>query len=234
MGHPKDLLKRQEITFDNHHPATPLKWDESLHFHKKMTVGSLKGKPVGVSGIFHVADDRGIDVTYDKGKSHPRIKDNKERDQFELKIKKEISGIIDSNPDDARVFIKRIMNAIDSISKGTSPEERKRRKKEAFDNVMDALGISIKQKHSLENRNGDLLSFYVDGGDDHNSLGIVCQCLDNYNRRYPCVESDDIMVYYIYYSKGKISLGELTPFTVYKYKWQGFKISSDGLINSKA
>ena len=63
MGHPKDLLKQQEITFDNHHPGTTIKWDDDLHFHKKLKVPSLKGKPVNVSGVFHLAKNKDISVT---------------------------------------------------------------------------------------------------------------------------------------------------------------------------
>lgn len=51
MGKPKDLLKQQEISFDNHQPGKPAEWDDDLHFHKKMTVGGLRGSKVAGAGI---------------------------------------------------------------------------------------------------------------------------------------------------------------------------------------
>lgn len=38
MGKPRDLLKEQEISFDNHQSVKEAEWNDDLHFHKKMTV----------------------------------------------------------------------------------------------------------------------------------------------------------------------------------------------------
>lgn len=230
MSHPKDLLKKQEIDFDNHHPATELKWDDDLHFHKKITVKNSKGKSTDVSGIFHVKKNRGIDVTFDKGKNHPRIKDKKEQDFFKRKIKQEISGIIESNDEDTRVFIERVMSALDSLSKGLDLNEQKKRKSDAFDNVMDALGISNSRKTTLRNSNADLLSFYVDGEHRSQTFNCLLYLVDRYNRQLSYVEFEDCSVYYALYRNGKLSLGEFTPYAIMKFKRFGFKVSSKRII----
>lgn len=233
MGHPKDLLKKQEITFDNHHPSTIINWDDDLHFHKKITVNDSKGKPTKVSGIFHVKKNRGIGVTYDDGKNHRKIKDKKDRDFFERKIKEEIRGIIDSNDEDARLFLERVMSAIDSFSSGVESGERKGRKDSAFDNIMDALGISNNRKISLKNSNDDLLSFYVEEIHHLQNSNPFFYLINRYNRHSSYVESDDFSVYYVLFRGGRLSLGELTPFAIMKFKRYGFKVSTKSILENK-
>lgn len=232
MGRPRDLLKKEEITFDNHHPATAAEWDDDLHFHKRMTVNNPKGKQTVVSGVFHVKKNRGVGVTYDKGKEHPKIKDKTEREYFERKIKKEISDVIENSNDEARVFIDRVVTAVDSLSTGEITAERVRRKNEAFDNVMDALGISPKIKVSLRNRNNDLLSLYVEASSSAYALYGLMYLTRTYSRYYHYLGEAGFVVYYIVENDNQINMGELTPYSFLKYKRQGFGITIGRILNN--
>ena len=58
-GKPKSLLKGQELTLDNHHPNTPLVWDEHLYIHKRVTLKN-QGKNVAVSGSLYVGKNREV------------------------------------------------------------------------------------------------------------------------------------------------------------------------------
>ena len=232
MAKPRDLLRKQEITFDNHQPGKEAEWNDNLHFHKKMTVDNPKGKTTGVSGIFHVTKDRGVDVTYDNGKEHPKIKKEKERDFFSNKIKKEISGVIEKSNEEARSFLNRIMDGIDSISKGQNQQEIIRRKKQAFDSIMGALGITPKRKVVLQNDNNDILSLYIDNQKGEDSIDALLYLSRCYNRFYQYVNIPDVTVYYITYLKGKMIMGEMTPYAFLKFKTKKFKLSNKGIMES--
>lgn len=225
MGKPKDLLKQQEISFDNHQSGKPAEWDDDLHFHKKMTVGGPWGRKTAVSGVIHVKKNRGIGVTYDKGKSHPKIKDKKERELYEKRIKEEISSAIEKNEDEARPFLKRVMDEIDSLSKGQDPKEITRRKNEAYDNIMDALGVSAQKKITLRNRNQDLLSLYIEGPSERGAYDVLQFIVGRYNRSYYYTCMPGYTVNFITYTDGKFTMGELTPYSFTRLKTSGYRLT---------
>lgn len=232
MGKPRDLLKEQEISFDNHQSVKEAEWNDDLHFHKKMTVSDQKGKATEVSGVFHVNRNRGIDVTYDRGKEHPKIKNKKEREYFSNKIKKEISGVLEKSNDEAHSFLKRVMEKIDSISSGQSQKEKARRKNQAFDSIMDSLGITPQRKVVLRNKNNDILSLYVENNGDGEGIEALLFLIRWYNRYYLYRKLEDINVYYITFQQGKLTMGELTPYSFLKYKRQGFGLTISGVLES--
>ena len=232
MARPRDLLKKQEISFDNHHEGIPEEWDDNLHLHKKMTVGGPKGVKADISCVIHVAKNRGIKATYHKGKSHPKIKNEAERRFYEEKIKKEISEAIEKNEDEARPFLRTVMSEIESISRGEERTEVKHRKQEAYDNIMDALGISPKLKVSLRNKNNDLMSFYVEAPSKEVALNGLLYLTTNYNRYYRYIETPDIEVYYIVANNDVITMGEFSPYALLKYKHQGYSITKMGFLDS--
>lgn len=176
--------------------------------------------------------NRGVDVTYDKGKEHPKIKNDKEREFFSNKIKKEINGVLEHSNEEARYFLERIMEKITSISKGQNPKEAARRKNQAFDSIMDALGITAQRKVVLRNKNNDLLAFYVENQNQYDGIDALMYLTRFYSRHYFYIELPDIQVYYITYIQGKMTMGELTPYAFIKYKRQGFKLTISGIIES--
>lgn len=225
MGKLRDLLKKQEISFDNHHPNTPIEWDDNLHFHKKMTVKGPKGKKVKVSGSFHVNNNMGVYVTYDSGNTHKKIQDDKEREGLESKLKKEIGDIIENNDEEARQFIKHVTDALDSISAGQNLEEVIKRKIMAFDNVMGALGISHKRKIELFDKNKDLLSIYIEAPSQKESIYGLNYLLEHYSQKYDYIEIPGLSVYYITHDNNKgLTMGELTPYAYLNYKTKGFDL----------
>ena len=231
MARTKDLLKKQEINFDNHHEGVPAEWNDSLHFHKKMTVKSPEGVKTEISAILHVAKERGIKATYNRGKSHPKIKDAKEREFYENKIKKEINDAIVANEEEARPFLRTIMKEIESISKGETQSEIIKRKQEAYDNIMGALGISPKLKVSLKNKNNDLLSLYVQAPSSNEALDGLLYLSTMYGKSYQYIETPGSEVYYIAYVADRFTMGELTPYAYLKYKYQGFNLNKSGIID---
>ena len=230
MGKTKDLLKKQEISFDNHQSGKPAEWEDNLHFHKKMTVGGPKGSKVAVSGVIHVKKNRGIGVTYDKGKSHPKIKDKKERELYEKRIKEEINEAIERNEEEARPFLKRVMDEIDSLSKGNDLKEVTRRKCEAYDNIMDALGISAQKKITLRNKNQDLLSLYVEAPSEAQAFDGLHFLIDRYSRDYYYHSLPSCRLNFVTYSDGKLTLGELTPYSFIRLKTSGYKLMTREII----
>lgn len=232
MGKPKDLLKQQEISFDNHQSGKPAEWDDDLHFHKKMTVGGPRGSKVAVSGVIHVKKNRGIGVTYDKGKSHPKIKDKKERELYEKRIKEEISEAIEKNEEEARPFLKRVMDEIDSLSKGQDLKEVTRRKIEAFDNIMDALGISARKKITLRNKNQDLLSLYVEAPSEAYAFDGLHFLINRYSRSYNYYNLPFCTLTFITYSDGKFTLGELTPYSFMRLKTSGYRLTNGAILRA--
>ena len=232
MARTKDLLKKQEISFDNHHECIPAEWDDNLHLHKKMTVRSPKGVSVDVSAVIHVAKNRGIKATYHKGKSHPKIKNEDERHHYEEKIKKEISDAIEKNEDEARPFLRRVMDEIESISRGEKPSKVKQRKQEAYDNIMDALGIKPSLKVTLRNKNNDLLSLYVEAPSKDLALNGLLNFTSMYSRNYQYIEIPGIDIYYIVEKEDILSMGELTPYAFLKYKYQGYSITKSAILDS--
>lgn len=232
MAKPRDLLRWEEISFDNHQSEKEAEWKDNLHFHKKMTVNNPKGKRTAVSGIFHVTKDKGVGVTYDRGKEHPKIKNEKEREFFSNKIKKEINDVLEHSNEEARYFLERIMEKITSISKGQSPKETVRRKNQAFDSIMGALGISPQRKVVLRNKNNDLLAFYVENQGERDGIDALMYLTHFYSRHYFYMELPEVQVYYITYVQGKLTMGELTPYAFLKYKRQGFKLTISGIIEA--
>ena len=232
MAKPRDLLRREEISFDNHQSEKEAEWKDDLHFHKKMTVNNPKGKRTAVSGIFHVTNDRGVEVTYDKGKEHPKIKNEKERVFFSKKIKKEINNVLEHSNEETRYFLERIMEKITSISKGKNPKEIARRKNQAFDSIMGALNITPQRKVVLRNKNNDLLAFYVENQSQHDGIDALMYLTRFYNRHYFYMELPKVQVYYITYMQGKLTVGEMTPYAFLKYKRQGFKLTISGIIEA--
>lgn len=232
MGKPRDLLKKQEISFDNHQSGKEVEWNDDLHFHKKMTVENPRGKKKGISGVFHVTKDRGVGVTYDCGKEHPKIQNEKDREFFSNKIKKEISGVIEKSNEEARSFLNRIMESIESISKGQSPQEIARRKNQAFDSIMDSLGITPQRKIVLRNKNNDILSLYVECQEGISGIDALLNLSRWYNRYYQYLETPGVSVYYVTYLNATMTMGELTPYAFLKYKTKGFRLSQKGIIDS--
>lgn len=232
MGKPRDLLKWEEISFDNHQSEKEAEWKDDLHFHKKMTVNNPQGRKTAVSGIFHVTKDKGVGVTYDKGKEHPKIKKDKEREFFSNKIKKEINDVIEHNNEEARYFLERVMEKIASISQGQNPKEIARRKNQAFDSIMDALGITPQRKVVLKNKNNDLLAFYVENQGERDGIDALMYLTRFYSRHYFYTELPGVQVNYITSMQGKLTMGELTPYAFLKYKRQGFKLTISGIIEA--
>lgn len=232
MGKPKDLLKQQEISFDNHQPGKPAEWDDDLHFHKKMTVGGLRGSKVAVSGVIHVKKNRGIGVTYDNGKSHPKIKNKKEQELYEKRIKEEISEAIEKNEEEARPFLKRVMDEIDSLSKGQNSMEVTRRKSEAYDNIMDALGISAQKKITLRNKNQDLLSLYVEAPSEAHAFDGLHFLINRYSKSYYYYDLPFCSLTFITYNDGKFTLGELTPYSFMKLKTSGYRLTNGAVMRA--
>lgn len=230
MGKPKDLLKKQEITFDKHHWDIPLEWDKDLHFHKKLIVSGKKGKKESVSGVFHVTE-KGIDVVYDCGNNeHKNIRDDDEREILKKHLKKEIREAM-SDDKEARAFIEHVGKQIESLSKGQDSKVISSRKKQAFDNIMSALGVSTVRSVSLSNKNGDLLSFYMDRSDGYFDFGYLLNVVNIYQRHYD-VFIDEYHIFYIVYVGGKITIGEFSPYALLKYRYKGFRISRRGLIEA--
>lgn len=231
MGKPKDLLKKQEITFDKHHWDVPMEWDRDLHFHKKLIVSGMKGRKVSVSGVFHVAE-KGIDVVYDSGNNtHKKITNDKERDLLENHLKKEIRDAM-SDDKEARTFIEHVSKQIESLSKGQDSKTIASRKKQAFDNIMSALGVSTARSVSLANTNGDLLSFYMDSPDGYFDIGYLLYTLVIYQKYYHAYVDEYYPIFYIIYIDGQLSLGEFTPYTLLKYRYKGFKISRKSIMEA--
>lgn len=230
MGKPKDLLKKQELTLDNHHPNTPLEWDDEVHFHKNMTV-SFGGEKTSISGSFHLTKDRGIGVTFDKGKSHHKIKSAKERKQLETVLKKEIVDAM-KDEQEAHAFIKSVIDLVKSFSSGQNEKEVKKRVKQAYDSVMSALGVSTARSVNLANTNGDLLSFYMDSPDGNFDIEYMLYTLMFYQRNYHAYVKDSYQIYYIVYMGGHLSIGEFTPYALLKYRFKGFRISRKGILEA--
>lgn len=232
MGKPRELLDKQEISFDNHQSGKEAVWNDDLHFHKKIIVNNPKGKRTAVSGVFHVTKDRGVGVTYDKGKEHPKIKNDREREFFSNKIKKEIGDIIEKSNEDARHFLGRVLEGIGSISKGQTPKEIARRKKQAFDSIMGSLGVTAQRQVVLKNNNYDILSLYVENQNQYDGIDALLYLSRWYSRYYEYIEIPGVKVYYIIYTQAKMTMGEMTPYSFLKYKHQGFKLTVRGIIEA--
>lgn len=233
MAKPKSLLKGQELKPDNHHPNTPLEWDASLHLHKKVTVGN-KGKKVGVSGSLYVASGREIGVAYDKGgNNHGHIGNKKEADGLREKFKKEVRDAL-TDPEEATAFITNIKQQVDKLSQGQdNPLLAKDRMIEAFDNIMDAFGVSTTQKKTLRNNNGDLFLLYVDTHQMDDYIGYLGYVVKTYNRYYYLEELFEPDVYYATFIDGQLSVGEFSPYAALKYRLNGFHISRKGLFEDR-
>lgn len=235
MSKPKDLLKKQELSLDNHHPNTPLEWDDELHFHKKITV-CCEGEKTSVSGSFHLKKDRGVGITFDMGKSHHKIKNEKVREQLKKSLKKEIQDAM-KDSQEARAFIKSVTSMVESLSSGQNGREIIKRKRQAYDNVMSALGIPVAKSVSLANSNEDLLSFYMDGPDSYFDIDNLLYAIRLYQKHYH-LHIDELNqinpIYYIIYENGKLSLGELSPYAIVKYRHKGFRMSKKGVMEAIA
>ena len=229
MAKPKSLLKGQELTPDNHHPNTPLEWDASLHLHKKVTVGN-KGKKVGVSGSLYVASNREIGVAYDKGgNNHGHIRNKKEENDLREKFKKEVREAL-TDSEEATAFIKNIREHVDCLSQGKdNPLVARDRMVEAFDNIMDAFGVSTNQKKIIRNSNNELFLLYVDTPKLMDYVGYLAYVVTRYNRYYHLQELFEPGVYYVTFIDGQLSVGEFSPYAALKYRMKGFSISGRGM-----
>ena len=229
MGKPKSLLKGQELTLDNHHPNTPLVWDEHLHIHKRVTLKN-QGKKVAVSGSLYVGKNREVGVTYDKGgNAHGHISDEKEENILREKLRKEVRDAL-SDPEEASAFIKNLRGKIDELSRGQKDNVAKERMEEAFDNIMDAFGVNPRQKKILKNENDDLFLLYVDTPKPMDYIGYLGFVVKTYNRYYYLDDLFDPAVYYATFLNGKLNVGELTPYATLKYRVKGFRISRKGMF----
>ena len=229
MGKPKSLLKGQQLTPDNHHPNTPLEWDESLHFHKKVTVGD-KGKKVGVSGSLYVTSNKEIGVAYDKGgNNHGHICNKEEADGLREKFAKEVREAL-TDPEDATAFIKNIRDLVDNLSHGLNDSLiAKKRMIEAFDNIMNAFGVSTSQKKALRNDNNDLFLLYVDSPKPMDYIRYLSHVVIKYNRFYHLMNLFEPAIYYATFLDGQLMIGEFSPYAALKYRLRGFPISGRGI-----
>lgn len=99
-----NLLNNQTITIDNHHRGgNVLKWDKSLHIHKRMNSGC---KSSVECEIYFADRDRGIVFSNERGKDVPSIK-NEIKDAFYL------PGIRDN-------FIKSFYDAVEPILRNSN------------------------------------------------------------------------------------------------------------------
>lgn len=99
-----NLLNNQTITIDNHHRGgSDLKWDKSLHIHKRMNSNCKSSLECE---IYFADNDRGIVFSNEKGKNVTAIK-NEIKDAF-------------YSPDIRHDFIKSFYAAVEPIlSNGT-------------------------------------------------------------------------------------------------------------------
>ena len=124
------------------------------------------------------------------------------------------------------------MEKITSISKGQNPKEVARRKNQAFDSIMGALGITPQRKVVLRNNNNDLLAFYVENQGERDGIDAFMYLTRFYNHNYFYIELPEVQIFYITYMHGKMTMGELTPYAFLKYKRQGFKLTISGIIEA--
>lgn len=229
MAKPKSLLKGQELTPDNHHPNTPLEWDESLHVHKRVVV-SNRGKKVAVSGSIYVAKNRAIGVSYDEGQNnHRHINNNKEEEELRKRFTKEVCDAL-TNPEEATAFIENIREQVNKLSQEQGNQVAQGRMVEAFDNIMDAFGVSTNQKKIIRNNNNDLFFLYVDSPQPMDYIGYLGIVVKWYNRFYYFEELFEPGVYYATFIDGQLNVGEFSPYAALKYRLKGFPISGKGMI----
>jgi hypothetical protein len=124
------------------------------------------------------------------------------------------------------------MDEIESISRGEKPSKVKQRKQEAYDNIMDALGIKPSLKVTLRNKNNDLLSLYVEAPSKDLALNGLLNFTSMYSRNYQYIEIPGIDIYYIVEKEDILSMGELTPYAFLKYKYQGYSITKSAILDS--
>lgn len=73
----RSLFNAQSLSFDNHIPNSHLKMDNSLHFHKNMTI-PIKGQKRSVSGLFYIGIEK-VDVQWE---NHSKISKKKDKDML--------------------------------------------------------------------------------------------------------------------------------------------------------
>ena len=229
----KDLLVGQKLTFDNHHPNVEAKWDNNLHFHKSMTMED-QGKKVKVSGVVYVANQRQVDVQWDLGNNkHKKIKDDRQASRLQKSLKDEVSDALKNDDDQSHAFLDNIWNHLKSINAGVKPEDIKSRFCEAYDNIMDALGISKDRKIEIRNqdKNKGFFSLYVDGNNQIiDYQGYVKHAVVQYNRWHNDIELERTPpIYFICYFDKKLTMGELTPNQVSLFRHKGFRLSGVGI-----
>lgn len=228
----KDLLVGQKLTFDNHHPNVEAKWDNNLHFHKSMTIED-HGKKAKVSGIFYVANPRQVDVKWDLGNNnHRNVRNDKQATSLQNSLKKEISDAL-KNDDQAHAFLDNIWTHLKSINAGVNPKELKSRYCEAYDNIMNALGISNERKIEIrnQNKNKGYFSLYVDSIDQFNDYqSHVKRVVMQYNSwNNDTVIERNPPIYFICYMDNELAMGELTPSQTSLFRHKGFRLSGVGI-----
>lgn len=229
----KDLLVGQKLTFDNHHPNVEVKWDNNLHFHKSMTIED-HGEKAKVSGVFYVANQRQVDVQWDLGNNnHKNISNDKQATRLQNSLKKEICDALKNDDDQAHAFLDNIWNQLKSINAGVNSKELKSRFCEAYDNIMGALDISSERKIEIRNKdkNKGYFSLYVDSFDQINDYqNYVKQVVMHYNRWNNDIEIErNPPIYFICYIDNELSMGELTPGQISRFRHKGFRLSGVGI-----
>lgn len=145
------------------------------------------------------------------------------------KLRREVREAL-SDSEEASAFIKNLRGKIDELSRGQKENVARERMSEAFDNIMDAFGVSTTQKKVLRNNNGDFFMLYVDLSQPMDYIGYLRYVVKTYNRYYYLDELFEPAVYYTTFLNGKLSVGELTPYATLKYRVKGFRISGWGIL----
>lgn len=236
----KDILVRQKLTFDNHHPNVEARWDNNLHFHKKMTIDD-HGEKAEVSGIVYVGAKKSVEVQWDHGNNnHAKIKDPQKAKRLRDKLFKEVSEALKNDDNQTHAFLDNIWKHLQSINAGIKEEEKVKRFKEAYDNIMDAIGISKDRKVDIRNKeeNKGLFSLYVDDQNINDAHTYIKETIIMYNRRFPeFALQREPHIFFICYHDSALTIGELTPGQQSQFRRKGYRLSGigveDAIINEE-
>lgn len=138
-----------------------------------------------------------------------------------------------NDDDQAHAFLDNIWNQLKSINTGVNSKELKSRFCEAYDNIMDTLGISYERKIEIRNqdKNKGYFSLYVDSIDQINNYqNYVKRVIMQYNRWNNDIEIErNPPIYFICYINNELSMGELTPSQTRLFRYKGFRLSGAGI-----
>ena len=224
----RSLFNGQSLSFDNHIPNSHLKMDNSLHFHKNMTI-PIKGQKRSVSGLFYIGIEK-VDVQWE---NHSKISKKKDKDMLKNKLQSEIINAINRNG--ARDFFINIKKGLDSIF---SVDENKEKIWEtAFDNIMSGIGLDKNQKKKIKNENNDLFCLYL-SGQDNNYISTIREKINKCrikgdnglsNEEFFNSNFSNPRLYYITADKNQknIKIGELVSDDIKNYEEKGFNFSGE-------